>query len=294
MTTVPPRAPGKYVISFVVRSALRSRGPAWSLALLMLALAVGATLVRASENDPVLARVNGHEIRQSEVLRSIESLPLGDQIEPRERLDAYTRAIVQEETIFQSLLARDLSDEPELREQVRDLVFRYMQKKYVSGRIHVTLDEAREYFKSNPDLVRGEHLRVRMIVRKGRSECETLQRQIHSEADFIEKAKQVSLDARTAAHGGDFGYLMRIKGDLGFEPDLFRLQPGKMGVFESGQSCFLAWVVEHIDPPLPPFILMRDDILAFLANREEQRLLNELVEKASRNVTVEYMPAAAR
>jgi hypothetical protein len=168
-----------------------------------------------------------------------------------------------------------------------------MQKKHVSGRIRVTLEQARAYFKENPDLVRGEHVRVRMIARKTRSECAALQQQIHSEAEFIEQAKQVSLDSRTRAEGGDFGYLMHKKGALGFELDLFRLQPGHMGIFESGTSCYLAWMIEHIDPPRPPFILVRDDILAFLANREEARLLNELVENASRTVTVEYPRSAA-
>jgi hypothetical protein len=277
----------------LIPSARRRGGLARRCALLVLSLALVPPAFAASDADPVLARVNAYEIRQSEVLRSIESLPLGDQIEPRQQMDTYARALVQEEIVFQSVVGKDFRDAPELREQIRDIVFRFMLKRHVTDRIHVTVDQARDYYKANPDLVRGEHLQVRIIVRNGRADCERLQGEIHSVEQFMEAAKRLSLDARTAPEGGDFGYVMRAKGSLGFELELFNLKPGQMAVFESGQSCYLAWIVEHIDPPVPPFILVRDDILAFLSNQEEQRLLTELIESAQHDVSVEYFRAAA-
>lgn len=253
----------------------------------------GPMLAIAAEPDPVLARVNGYEIRHSEVMRVLEALPLADQIEPRANFRPFVEAVVQEEVVLQWVMGQAVPAAPALRDRIRDEVFAAAVRTHVKRRVQVTEKQVRAYYHANPHLVRGEHVRVRAIVRPARAECDALRRRLRTEEAFAEQAKRLSLDKASAANGGDLGYLMRVKGELGFEPELFRLNVGESAVFESAQGCHLVLVTERIDPPLLPFGLMRDNIRAFLEAREEQRLLAQMIEQASRATRIEWLAQPA-
>jgi parvulin-like peptidyl-prolyl isomerase len=240
----------------------------------------------AAELD-VLARVDGGPVTRAEVEASLEALPLGSQIGPREHFGRYALAVVREEVVLRRQLARQFADEPELRRQVRDVVFTYLQRKYVKNRIRVAEEDVRRYYTEHPDWVRGEHLRVRQIVRPRRAECEALRDRIASEAAFAALAREQSLDRASAAEGGDLGYLMRVKGELGFEPELFEMRPGEMRVFDSPSGCHLVRAGEYVDPPLPPLEQVRDQLRAFLEEQQEERLLVEWLREAGEAVKVE-------
>jgi hypothetical protein len=249
--------------------------------------------VHAADPDPVLARVNRHEIRRSEVEQLLSSVPLGQQIDPRENFDVFVLALANQEAIFQWMIGQQFGDEPELRRQVRDLVFNYLQDKYVKQRIRVTDEDVRRYYREHPSLVRGEHMRVRDILLARRELCETLRSEIHSEADFIGKAKALSLDKSSAADGGDLGYLMKVRGTLGFEPELFEMRPGQMGIFAGTGGCHLVWIVEHVDPPLLPLGVVQQPIREFLQNAQERELLKALLDRAREQVNVQILAPAS-
>jgi hypothetical protein len=259
------------------------------LTLAALGLVPGQEAVRGAEPDPVLARINRHEIRKSEVEQLLSSVPLGQQIDPRENFDLFVLALANQEAIFQWMIGQQFRDEPELRQQVRDLVFRYLQNKHVTQRIRVTDDDVRQYYREHASLVRGEHMRVRDIVLARREECERLRSELHSETDFIEKAKVLSLGKASAPDGGDLGYLMKVRGELGFEPELFDMSPGQMGIFDGPGGCHLVWIVEHIDPPLLPLGVVQQPIREFLQNAQERELLQALVDRAREHVNVEIL-----
>ena len=291
-----PLSPGVSVVHRIAARGLQGHRPlrlvAGLLALIAVGLMPGREGVRAADPDPVLARVNRHEIRRSEVELLLSSVPLGQQIDPRENFDIFVLALANHEAIFQWMIGQQFRDEPELRRLVRDLVFNFLQDKYVKQRLRVTDDDVRRYYREHASLVRGEHMRVREILLASREQCEALQAHIRSEADFIEKARALSLDKSSAAEGGDLGYLMKVQGPLGFEPHLFDLKPGQMAIFDTQRGCHLVWIVEHVDPPLLPLGIVQQPIRDFLQNAQERELLEALVSRAREHVTVEILAPA--
>ncbi len=245
----------------------------------------------AQDTDPVVAKVNAHEIRLSYVYQKIEALPLGEQIDVRAQIRHFVDSVIQEEILFQSAWRHGLQEEPELREQVKATVVDYLIQKYVKARIQISEAAIQAYYRDHASVIRGEHVRVRHILLKTRQACEAMLAQIDSEATFIEMAKTHSLDATSAAKGGDLGRFMRHPGPLGFEEQWFDMQPEEMRVFVSPQGCHIIRLVERNTPPLPPLEDVRERIQFVLQRDQEIALLRALIDQRGQDMNVERIEA---
>ena len=233
------------------------------------------------KQEPVVARVNGQDIRLSEVFDSIKSLSLGDQIDARGELNTYIEAMINEEVLFQWALRNKFDGNKKLRTQVKDLVVRALIEKHVASRIKVGDAQVRAYFDNNPSLVRGEHVRVRRILLGKRADCVRMLRRIDSEKVFIELAKAHSLERDTAAKGGDSGFIMRGEGRrIGYEMEYFKMKVGEMRIFDLPRGCLIVRLTLYLNPPSPPYEVVKKNLKQFLENRREIRLLEQMFKKA--------------
>lgn len=276
---------GQIVLSVAALSLLSGAG----------LFSLSKTAVAAEEKpDPVLAKVNNKDIRESQVLASIESLSLGDQIDVRADLDVYIEALINEEVLLQWALQSGFQGEGELRKEVKDLVVSHLLEKHVRSRIRVDEQEVRDYYNNNPSLIRGEHVRVRSILLRDRAQCEELIEKIDSEDRFAEMAKAHSLDQATAPSGGESGLIMRGEGTrAGYDLAFFDMKVGEMRIFDTKEGCRLVRSVFYTNPPLPPFELVRERIREFLENRREVMLVDQLVKNASQGMTVDRIYRAS-
>lgn len=256
----------------------------------------GQSKADSKEEDPVLARVDKYEIRLSDVYKQIESLSLGDQIDVRDQIGRFTDSMVTEEILFQAVLAGRLATEEDLRSKIKNQVVEYVIDKHVRSKIDVTDEDIRRYYAENRDLVRGLHVRVRQIQLKERAQCEQVQKRIGSDEDFAREAAANSLDRQSAEQGGDMGYLMPVlrPQSLGFEMEFFKMGLGEMRVFDSPGGCHLVRVTEILDPPDPPFEQMRAYVLPILERQQEQALLRQLIESASRDISVQRLNSSSQ
>ena len=256
----------------------------------------GVSLAQDNRADPLVATVNGHEIRQSDVYQSIESLSLGDQIDARGDMEVYIEAMINEEVLFQWVLRNGFKGEESLRKQVKELVVRYLIEKNVRSRINISEKKIRSYYKRNSSLVRGEHVRVRSILLRNKAQCERLMKEIDSEAKFAELAKNHSLDPGTANQGGDSGLMMRAEGAVrGYQLEYFKMKVGEMRIFDVPGGCLLVRSIFYTKPPLPAYGRVRGNLKQYLENREEVLLVESLVQKAGKGIAIKryYRKSAA-
>ena len=246
-----------------------------------------STPPQSSDEDPVFAVVNGHEVRLSEVYRRIEALPLGEQIGARQRLDRFAASVVQEEIMLQSMLASDFAGEEALRDRIKSEIAAYLIETYVEQKAQVTDEEVRRFYDENPGNVRNDHVGVSQIVLGTRAECERMMAEIDSRDAFAEAARSHSLDKETASKGGEIGYFMDHAGPYGFEQALFDMTPGEMAIFDRDDGCHLVRVTERVTPPMPPFENVEPSIREFLEGERRGRLLRELVERSAQGIEVE-------
>ena len=124
-----------------------------ALAVVALALVCAAPALRAAgkEDNPLLARVNGREIRLSDVYKEIESLPLGDQIDVRDRIERFTDSLITEEVLFQSVLTSGFAGDEALRAKIKAQVVEHLISTRVREKIAVSDEDIRQaLMMSNP------------------------------------------------------------------------------------------------------------------------------------------------
>ena len=245
------------------------------------------TATRATEHDPVVATINGHQVRAADIQAEIGAMPLGDQIVVRQQAEQFKESVIREEILFQYLLATDFAGAPALRQRVRQLAVEELLRREVTDHLLVSDTEVRAFFDTHPGAMRGEYAQMSQVLLPSRSQCEALQTTIATSEEFAAAAREHSLHEPSAKVGGDLGLIMNHSGPLGFEEALFDLQPGQMAVYDSSEGCHLVRMGKRVTPPLPPFDNVAPAVRGFLARRRERELLSALLERALDHVKIE-------
>ncbi len=240
----------------------------------------------AQDDDPVIAEVNGHPVRLSDVMREVESQPLGDQIALRERLGDFAESLVREELLFQYAIGAAAEADPEFRRGLKSAVVEHLIDRQVNSKVEVSDEEVQAFYDRYPGTVRGEELRASQIVLEERAECDALEASITSDDEFARIARERSLHS-SAPDGGDLGMFMQHDTGTIFEKALFTLQPGEMVVLESHSGCHLLRVTLRNSPPMPSIEEVAPRIRNLLRFRKEREHLSELMERAEKAVRVE-------
>lgn len=242
--------------------------------------------ITAESGDPIIAEVNGHPIRLSDVMREVESQPLGDQIALRERLGDFAESLVREELLFQYAIGAAAEADPAFRRELKSAVVEQLLDRQVKAKVEVSDDEVRAFYDRHPGTVRGEELRASQIVLSERAECDALEASITTDEEFARIARERSLHS-SAPDGGDLGMFMQHDTGTLFERALFTLQPGEMVVLESHSGCHLLRVTLRNSPPMPPLEEVAPRIRNLLRFRKEREHLTDLMERAEKAVPVE-------
>lgn len=240
-----------------------------------------------AEDNPVIATVNRREIRVSDVYDVIETLPLGQQIDIRDRIEQFAESLITEEILFQSVLADDFAGLDDLREEIKSAVVNRLIEKHIRSRISVSDEDIAAYYRESKDLVEGKHVRISHILRRETSECESILGQIESAEDFNSLVKSHSVDRDSVLRNGDIGYFMNADGPLGFERKLFDLAEGDIRMFISQEGCHVILVTDIVIPEPRTMEEIRASLRPFLERQQEQTLLREYIQEANARVRVE-------
>src|SRR5579885_3155311 len=183
-----------------VRSLLAS-----ATMLLMAAAPTMAQTPAAAAQDPVVARVNGTELRRSEVLAAREMLPAQVQQMPFEQI--YPQLL---DTLVTNMLAaqagrkQKLADDPEVKKRLQ-----WAQDQIIKDQ-------------KPQDQVNAKHILV-----KTEDEAKAVIADLKKGADFAAIAKDKSNDPGTKATGGDLGWFTKDEMVPEFAEAAFKLQKGQ-------------------------------------------------------------------
>jgi len=179
--------------------------------------------------DPVVARVNGKEVKRSEVLAIMETLPPQVQQLPMNMI--YTALLdqaVNARLVQDAGYKQKLQDSAEVKEQMKWAEGQFVQQAYmrkaIEGRLTDDLVKKRydEWVKENPP---QDEVRARHILVKTKEEADALIKQLKGGADFAKLAAEKGTDG-TAQQGGDLGYFVADEMVEPFSKAAFAMKPG--------------------------------------------------------------------
>jgi peptidyl-prolyl cis-trans isomerase C len=253
----------------------------WSALLLLAASIFLVPPVHAA--DPVVARVNGVEIKQSDLdFAASEVGPRLGAVRPDDRNRILLQFVIENELMAgagekENLDETDTFDKRVAYHRRRALRDAYFDKNVTGG---VTEAEAKKVFEDNIAKVKPEQeIKARHILVETEDEAKAVKAELDGGADFAKLAAEKSKDKN--AEGGDLGYFTRGQMLKPFEDAAFALDVGQISdPVKTSFGWHIIEVQEKRDQKLPTFEDVKDPIMSQLVMRKAQTVVSGLRSEA--------------
>jgi peptidyl-prolyl cis-trans isomerase C len=238
----------------------------------------------ASASDPVIARVNGVDIKQSDLALAEEDVGADMQAASpeakREHLISYLADIIM---VTQAADKKNIADNPDFKRRLAFLRSKLLMGYELQQEAKTALtDEAlkQTYDEAVKSMSGQEEVRARHILVEGEDEAKAIIEQLKGGADFAKLAKEKSKDPG-AAEGGDLGYFTKDQMVPEFADVAFKMYPGQLSNPVKTQFGWHVIKVEDKRIKQPPeFEKVKDQIEAYLARKAQSDFIAKLRQSA--------------
>jgi peptidyl-prolyl cis-trans isomerase C len=275
--------------SLRVRLASSALGGCLAVALL------AAVPARAADSNPVLAKVNGSEIRQSDVNVAEEELgPSLAQMDPAARQDNVLSFLIDMKIIAKAAEDKKIENSDDFKKRLAFARDRLLMDKLLAseGKAALTPDAMKTvYDDASKQITSEQEVHARHILVPTEEEAKKIEDQLKKGADFAELAKKESKDPG-ASDGGDLGFFTKEQMVPEFSKVAFELEPGKISDPVKTQfGWHIIKVEEKRARKAPDFEQVKPQIEQYVTRKAQAEYVAKLRETAK----VERMdkPAAA-
>ena len=203
----------------------------------LLASAIGMTVslpgsALAQENDPVAFKVNGQEIRASEIgFARDEVLPHIGALPPKSRYPFIVDYLVERHLLAQAAVGAQINKTDAYRKRMRYYQVKALREAYFAEKIRpqITKEKVREvYEREKKNTQPRTRARALQIVVPTQQEADDLFSKVSKGENFGALARQFS-KGEGANKGGDLGYFFKEEMVPNFSDVVFNLKPGQVG-----------------------------------------------------------------
>jgi peptidyl-prolyl cis-trans isomerase C len=246
------------------------------LAFALIMTAAGARFA-AAQNDPVLAKVNGVEIKQSDL--AVAEADIGDSLPadttPEKKRELLLSYLINVNLLAQAAEQRKLGDAPNFAQRIafarkKVLVQSLMENENKAA----TTDAAvKKFYDENLKPVPEVH--ARHILVENEDQAKDVVKKLKAGEDFAKLAKELSKDP--GSEGGDLGYITKDQVVPEFGNAAFALDKGKISDPVKTQFGWHVIKVEDKRDRKPPALdQVKDRIKAALAQKAGEELMQKL------------------
>ena len=265
-------------------------------ALLILPLATGCTKESSSQaqtageaapapnpNDKVVAKVNGVEIRESDLQMAEDDIGADLRQAPpdqkREQLIGYLADVM---LVSKAALEKNLQNGDDFKRRQAFMRNKLLMGAMLAQQAKTAInDQAMHevYDNAVKPMAGQEEVHARHILVESEDEAKAIAEQIKGGADFATLAKEKSKD--TAAEGGDLGFFTKEQMVPEFSEVAFKMYPGQVSnPVKSQFGWHIIKLEERRQRPVPPFDAVKDQIEAYLGRKSQQEFVAGLRQKA--------------
>jgi peptidyl-prolyl cis-trans isomerase C len=247
---------------------------------LAVVLAAPNTIARAQESDPVVARANGVDIRQSDLALAEDevgaSMPQMPPDQKHEYLITYLADII---VLSQAADQQKLGDRDDVKHRIAFERSKVLMETLLddAGKAAVNDDAMHKvYDDAVKQMPPEEEVRARHILVATEDEAKDIEAQLKKGADFATLAKEKSQDPG-AAEGGDLGYFTRDQMVPEFADAAFKLDKGQISDPVKTQ---FGWHIIKVEDkrikPTPTYDEVKTQLETFVAHKAQADLVQKL------------------
>jgi peptidyl-prolyl cis-trans isomerase C len=235
--------------------------------------------------DPVVARVNGEEIRRSSVITAQENLPPQYRAMSFEQIyPALLKQMIDQKLVSQAARQANLQNDPDVKQRVAQLEDRVLQQAMLGRAVNAEVTEAKvraRYDQVAKETPSHDEVRARHILVETEDQAKAALAELAKGADFADLARKRSKGPNAAA-GGDLGFFVREDMPKEFADAAFALKPGE--VSKRPVKSPVGWHVIKVEDKRkggpPSYEDSRDEIASKLAQETVEKFVTGLRDKA--------------
>jgi len=242
-------------------------------------MAIGQPL-HAQDANPVIAKVNGAEIRQSDLAVAEEELgPSLQQMDPSTRRENLISFLIDMKIVAKAADAKKIGDTADFKQKMAFARDRLLMDSLLAteGKAAVTDDAMKKVYEDATKQVSGEkEVHARHILVPTEEEAKAIKADLEKGADFAKLAKEKSKDPG-AADGGDLGFFTKEQMVPEFSAVAFALEPGKISdPVKSQFGWHVIKVEEKRDRKPPDFDQVKGQIQTFVVRKAQADYVTKL------------------
>ena len=265
---------------------------------LLSAVALAAFLIapigsHAQESDPVVARANGVDIRQSDLKMAEDDIGTAmPQMGPDQKRDYLITYLADVIILAQAADQQQLANRSEVKHRIEFERHKALMEALLqdAGKAAMTDDAMHKIYdeaiKQTPN---EEEVHARHILVATEGEAKDIEAQLKKGTDFATLAKEKSKDPG-AAEGGDLGYFTKEQMVPEFAEAAFKLEKGQTSDPVKTQ---FGWHIIKLEDkrikPTPTFDQVKGQLQSYVARRAQA----ELVDNLRKTATIERLDRPA-
>jgi peptidyl-prolyl cis-trans isomerase C len=250
--------------------------------LALVSMALVASPARAE--DKVLAKVNGQEIRQSDVALAEEELgPSLAQMDPSTKDDNVLSFLIDMKIVSKAAEDKKIQDGEEFKKRLAFTRNRLLMDSLLASEGKAaTNDEAMKkvYEEASKQITGEEEVHARHILVETEDDAKAVKAELDKGADFAELAKKKSKDPG-ASDGGDLGFFTKDQMVPEFSQAAFSLEPGKISdPIKSQFGWHIIKVEEKRKRKAPDFEQVKSQIETYVTRKAQADYVGKLRDAA--------------
>ncbi|WP_315723928.1 MULTISPECIES: peptidylprolyl isomerase [unclassified Bradyrhizobium] len=250
-----------------------------------LALSLLVAPARAADDaNPVLAKVNGAEIRKSDVTLAEEELgPSLAQMDPATKDENVLSFLIDMKLVAKAAEDKKVGDSEDFKKRLAFTRNRLLMDSLLAseGKAATTPDSMKKVYEEASKQIGGEQeVHARHILVETEDEAKAVKAELAKGADFAELAKKKSKDPG-ASDGGDLGFFTKEQMVPEFANVAFAMEPGKISDPVKTQFGWHIIKVEEKRNRKPPeFDQVKSQIETYVTRKAQADYVSKLREAA--------------
>ena len=238
----------------------------------------------AQSEDKLLAKVNGSDIRQSDVALAEEELgPSLAQMDPAAKDENVLAFLIDMKIVAKAAEDKKVADSDDFKKRLAFTRNRLLMDSLLASEGKAaTTDEAMKkvYEEASKQIVGEQEVHARHILVETEDEAKAIKAELDKGADFTELAKTKSKDSG-AADGGDLGFFTKEQMVPEFSTVAFALEPGKISdPVKSQFGWHIIKVEEKRNRTAPDFEQVKSQIETYVTRKAQADYVGKLRQAA--------------
>jgi peptidyl-prolyl cis-trans isomerase C len=240
--------------------------------------------LRAEDANPVLAKVNGAEIRQSDLALAEEELgPSLAQMDPATKKENVLAFLIDMKIVAKAAEDKKVENNEDFKKRLAFTRNRLLMDSLLAteGKAATTDEAMKKVYEDASKQITGEQeVHARHILVETEDEAKAVADELKKGADFAELAKKKSKDPG-ASDGGDLGFFTKDQMVPEFSTVAFALEPGKISdPVKSQFGWHIIKVEEKRNRKAPEFEQVKAQIETYVTRKAQADYVAKLRETA--------------